>query len=173
MKIDNAREEKKKKGQKRKHQNDQADMEMLKLRAALEGKHRSNGSTVLKSAKAQKRQKSEDSEDEFYRQVKQKQEAKKSAKAEIYSRKPYLIPSSPDLVDGRRLISNQMASNRGLTRKRNKDHKNPRKKYRDQHKKKVINRKGQVRDIRTQVGPYAGETRGINPYTSRSIRIKN
>ncbi|CAL9236787.1 unnamed protein product [Arabidopsis halleri] len=284
MKIDGAREEKKKKGEKRKHQNDQVDVqsvEMLKLRAALEGKLRSNGvlgSTVSKSDKAQKRQKlvnrkletfddyvddadnsthnvtadkltklvstkrksktvsgdddlpqrddigerrrkfelrvlagagvkssegdgrneygafasdddndndggnndmvdndgeSEGSEDEFYKQVKQKQEAKRAAKAEIYSRKPHLIPSSPERVDGKRHISNQIMSNRGLTRHRNKDLKNPRKKYRKKHEKKVTDRKGQVRDIRKPMGPYAGETRGINPNTSRSIRIKN
>ncbi|XP_020883636.1 something about silencing protein 10 isoform X2 [Arabidopsis lyrata subsp. lyrata] len=284
MKIDGAREEKKKKGEKRKHQNDQVDVqseEMLKLRAALEGKLRSNGvlgSTVSKSDKAQKRQKlanrkletfddyvddadnsthnvtadkltklvstkrkpktvsgdddlpqrddigerrrkfelrvlagagvkssegdgrnengafasdddndidggnnvmvdndgeSEGSEDEFYKQVKQKQEAKRAAKAEIYSRKPHLIPSSPERVEGKRHITNQIMSNRGLTRQRNKDLKNPRKKYRNKHEKKVIDRKGQVRDIRKQTGPYSGETRGINPNTSRSIRIKN
>ncbi|KAG7574784.1 Sas10 C-terminal domain [Arabidopsis suecica] len=219
LKIDGAREEKKKKGEKRKHQNDQVDVqseEMLKLRAALEGKLRSNGvlgSTVSKSDKAQKRQKlanrkletfddyvddadnsthnvtadkltklvstkrkpktvcgdddlpqrddigerrrkfelrvlagagvkssegdgrndngafasdddndndggnndmvdndgeSEGSEDEFYKQVKQKQEAKRAAKAEIYSRKPHLIPSSPERVEGKRHITNQV-----------------------------------------------------------------
>jgi U3 small nucleolar RNA-associated protein 3 len=216
MKIDNAREEKKKKGEKRKHQNDLVDVqseEMLKLRAALEGKLRTNGvlgSTVSKSDKAQKRQKlanrkletfddyvddadnsthnvtadkltklvstkrkpktisgdddlpqrddigerrrkfelrvlagagvkssegdgrnkngafaSDDeddndgdnndmvdndgeSEDEFYKQVKQKQQAKRAAKAEIYSRKPHLMPSSPEHVDGKRHISNQV-----------------------------------------------------------------
>ncbi|AEC10301.1 Sas10/U3 ribonucleoprotein (Utp) family protein [Arabidopsis thaliana] len=279
MKIDNAREEKKKKGEKRKHQNDLVDVqseEMLKLRAALEGKLRTNGvlgSTVSKSDKAQKRQKlanrkletfddyvddadnsthnvtadkltklvstkrkpktisgdddlpqrddigerrrkfelrvlagagvkssegdgrnkngafaSDDeddndgdnndmvdndgeSEDEFYKQVKQKQQAKRAAKAEIYSRKPHLMPSSPEHVDGKRHISNQMVSNRGLTRQRNRDLKNPRKKYRKNYEKKVTRRKGQVRDIRKQTGPYAGEARGINPNTSRSIRM--
>ncbi|ESQ38991.1 hypothetical protein EUTSA_v10001371mg [Eutrema salsugineum] len=63
VKIDKVREDKKKKGEKRKHQSDQVNVqseEMLKLRAALEGKLRSNGvfgSTSSKSDKAQKRQK--------------------------------------------------------------------------------------------------------------------
>jgi len=39
------------------------------------------------------------------------------------------------------------------------------------YEKKVTRRKGQVRDIRKQTGPYAGEARGINPNTSRSIRM--
>ncbi|EOA26714.1 hypothetical protein CARUB_v10022797mg [Capsella rubella] len=283
MKIDKSREEKKKKGEKRKHQNDQVDMqseEMLKLRAALEGKLRSNGvlgSTVSKSDKAKKRQKlanrkletfddyvddadnsthdgkaykltklvstkrkpktvsgdddlpqrddigerrrkfelrvlagagvkseedgrnesgrfasdddndhdgynndmvdndgeSEGSEDEFYKQVKQKQEAKRAAKAEIYSRKPHLLSSSPEQVDGKRLITPQIYGNRGLTRQRNKDRKNPRKNYRDKHSKKVKDRQGQVRNMRKQKGPYSGEASGINPNTSRSIRIKS
>ena len=91
---------------------------MLKLRAALQGKLRSNGvfgSTVSKSDKAQKRHKRRkielkvlagagvkseedgrnetevfESEDEFYKQVKQKKEAKRAAKAEIYSRCDWL-----------------------------------------------------------------------------------
>ncbi|KAL1191204.1 Protein THALLO [Cardamine amara subsp. amara] len=278
MKIDKLREEKNKRGEKRKHQNDQVDMqseEMLKLRAALEGKLRSNGvigSTVSKSDKAQKRQKlanrkletfddyvddadnsthvvpadtltklvstkrkpktisgdddlpqrddigerrrkfelrvlagagvkseedgrnesgafgsdgdddnymvdndgeSEGSEDEFYKQEKLKQEAKRAAKAEIYSRKPHLVPSLPESVDGKRVISQQMKSNRGLTRPRNRDLKNPRKKYRDKHRKKLISRQGQVRNFRNQTGPYSGERHAINPTTSRSIRIKS
>ncbi|KAL0671813.1 hypothetical protein Bca4012_034517 [Brassica carinata] len=159
--------------------------EMLKLRAALQGKLRSNGvfgSTVSKSDKAQKRHKlakrrkielkvfagagvkseedcrnetevfeSQGSEDEFYKQVKQKKEAKRAAKAEIYSR----VSSSnllllPESVEGKRLISKEN-------------------KYTD----KVKRRGGQVREIRKPSGPYGGEGLGINPNISHSIRIKN
>ncbi|RID67577.1 hypothetical protein BRARA_D02652 [Brassica rapa] len=167
-------------------QNDQVSEEMLKLRAALQGKLRSNGvfgSTVSNSDKAQKRQKQEDgrnetevfeSEDEFYKQMKQKKEAKRAAKAEIYSREPssnlLLLPES---VQGKRLISKEILSNRGLTRHRNKDKKNPRKNYRDKYTDKVKRRGGQVREIRKPSGPYGGEALGINSNISHSIRIKN
>ncbi|CAN7020964.1 unnamed protein product [Brassica oleracea var. botrytis] len=192
-------------------QNGQVDVqseEMLKLRAALQGKLRSNGvfgSTVSKSDKAQKRHKlakrrkielkvfagagvkseedcrnetevfeSQGSEDEFYKQVKQKKEAKRAAKAEIYSR----VSSSnllllPESVEGKRLISKEILSNRGLTRHRNKDKKNPRKNYRNKYTDKVKRRGGQVREIRKPSGPYGGEGLGINPNISHSIRIKN
>ncbi|XP_009142215.1 uncharacterized protein LOC103866093 isoform X2 [Brassica rapa] len=191
-----------KKGEKGKHQNDQVSEEMLKLRAALQGKLGSNGvfgSTVSKSHKAQKRQKRRkielkvlagagvkseedgrnetevfESEDEFYKQVKQKKEAKRAAKAEIYSREPssnlLLLPES---VQGKRLISKEILSNRGLTRHRNKDKKNPRKNYRDKYTDKVKRRGGQVREIRKPSGPYGGEALGINSNISHSIRIKN
>ncbi|CAN7063216.1 unnamed protein product [Brassica rapa subsp. trilocularis] len=198
-----------KKGEKRKHQMKKKihpiSEEMLKLRAALQGKLRSNGvfgSTVSKSDKAQKRHKlakrrkielkvlagagvksEEDgrnetevfeSEDEFYKQVKQKKEAKRAAKAEIYSREPssnlLLLPES---VQGKRLISKEILSNRGLTRHRNKDKKNPRKNYRDKYTDKVKRRGGQVREIRKPSGPYGGEALGINSNISHSIRIKN
>ncbi|CDY30426.1 BnaA04g25270D [Brassica napus] len=166
-----------KKGEKRKHQqNDQVSEEMLKLRAALQGKLRSNGvfgSTVSKSDKAQKRQKRRKIELKFYKQVKQKKEAKRAAKAEIYSREPssnlLLLPES---VQGKRLISKEILSNRGLTRHRNKDKKNPRKNYRDKYTDKVKRRGGQVREIRKPSGPYGGEALGINSNISHSIRIK-
>lgn len=282
VKISKSKADSKKKGEKRKHQNDQVDIqseEMLKLRAALEGKLRSNGvfgSTVSKSDKPQKRQKlanrkletfddyvddadnsthdvpadkltklvstkrksktvsgdddlpqrddigerrrkfelkvlagagvkseedgknesevfasdddngkdddgdndmvdseSEGSEDEFYKQVKQNKQAKRAAKAEIYSREPSSISFEPETVDGKRVVSNAILSNRGLTRHRNKDKKNPRKNYRDKYADKVKRRKGQVREIRKPTGIYGGEGTGINPNISRSIRIKS
>ncbi|KAL4352216.1 hypothetical protein GQ457_06G014370 [Hibiscus cannabinus] len=114
---------------------------------------------------------SEDSEDEFYKQVKQQRAAKLAAKAEIYTRTS-APPSLPETVDGKRLITHQIEKNRGLTRQRNKNIKNPRKKYRLQSKKREKQRKGQVRDIRKPVGQYGGETSGINVGISRSIRFK-
>ncbi|GMI78914.1 EMBRYO DEFECTIVE 2777, Thallo [Hibiscus trionum] len=114
---------------------------------------------------------SEDSEDEFYKQVKQQRAAKLSAKAEIYTRTSE-PPSLPETVDGKRQITHQIEKNRGLTRQRNKNIKNPRKKYRLQSKKREKQRKGQVRDIRKPVGQYGGETSGINVGISRSIRFK-
>ncbi|RID70174.1 hypothetical protein BRARA_C02216 [Brassica rapa] len=283
VKINTSKADTKKKGEKRKHKNDQVDIqseEMLKLRAALEGKLRSNGvfgSTVSKPDKSQKRQKlanrkletfddfvddadnstrdvpadkltklvstkrkpktvsgdddlpqrddigerrrkfelkvlagagvkseedgknesevfgsdddndkdedddndmvdsdsESEGEDEFYKQVKQNKQAKRAAKAEIYSREPSSISFEPETVDGKRVVSKTILSNRGLTRHRNKDKKNPRKNYRDKYTDKVKRRKGQVREIRKPTGSYGGEGSGINPNISRSVRIKS
>ncbi|XP_061988204.1 protein THALLO isoform X2 [Rosa rugosa] len=112
-----------------------------------------------------------DSEDDFYEQAKQNRAAKLAAKADIHSRSS--VPSLPETVDGKRHITYQMEKNRGLTRARKKLIKNPRKKYKLKHEKKMKNRKGQVREVKKPIGPYGGETSGINPRISRSTRFKN
>ncbi|GLU04951.1 hypothetical protein SLE2022_220780 [Rubroshorea leprosula] len=114
----------------------------------------------------------EDSEDDLYEQVRQQRAAKLAAKAEMYSRNS-ATPSLPETVDGKRQITYQMEKNRGLTRRRKKLTKNPRKKYRVQHEQAVKRRKGQVRDIRKPTGQYGGEATGINAGISRSTRFKN
>ncbi|KAI4299967.1 hypothetical protein L6164_033388 [Bauhinia variegata] len=113
----------------------------------------------------------EGSEDELYKQVKEQRAAKLAAKAEIYSRNSS-VPSLPETVEGKRVISLQMEKNKGLTPKRKKLTKNPRKKYKLKHQKAVKNRQGQVRNIRKATGPYGGEASGINAGISRSIRFK-
>ncbi|XP_039157096.1 something about silencing protein 10-like [Eucalyptus grandis] len=115
---------------------------------------------------------SEESADEFYKQVKQQRAAKLAAKAEMYTRDP-AIPSLPETVYGKRHITYQMETNRGLTRNRKKQTKNPRKKYRSKHEKAVVRRKGQVREIRKPSGPYGGEASGINAGINRSMRFKS
>ncbi|OAY26721.1 something about silencing protein 10 [Manihot esculenta] len=110
------------------------------------------------------------SEDEFYRETKQIRDAKLAAKAKIYARNPS-IPSLPETVDGKRQITYQIEKNKGLTRPRKKDLKNPRKKYRTKHDKQVKRRKGQVQQVKKPIGPYGGETSGINAGISRSIRF--
>ncbi|XP_022155425.1 something about silencing protein 10 [Momordica charantia] len=113
-----------------------------------------------------------DSEDDFYKQVKQQRAAKLAAKSEIYSR-TLETPLSPETVDGKRKISYQMEKNRGLTRRRKKLTKNPRKKYKLKFKDAANRRKGQVREVKQPIHSYGGETTGINPGISRSIRFKS
>ncbi|KAL9258947.1 THALLO-like protein [Drosera capensis] len=116
---------------------------------------------------------SDNSEDDFYKQVKEKRDQKRALKAMKYSRNP-TTPSEPEaIVDGKRQITTQMEKNRGLTRNRRKDQKNPRKKYRNKYDKAAKHRKGQVREFRREAGPYGGEASGINAGISRSVRFKN
>lgn len=109
--------------------------------------------------------------DDFYKQVEQQRAAKLAAKSEITAPITYMPEEA--LVDGKRQITYQMDKNRGLTRTRKKLIKNPRKKYRLKHVQAVMNRKGQVRDVKKPTGPYGGEASGINASTSRSIRFKS
>ncbi|XP_038875489.1 something about silencing protein 10 isoform X2 [Benincasa hispida] len=113
-----------------------------------------------------------DSEDELYKQVKRQRAAELAAKAEIYSRTT-ATPSSPEIVNGKRKISYQMEKNRGLTRKRKKLTKNPRKKYKLKFQDAENRRKGQVREVKKPIHLYGGEATGINPGISRSIRFKS
>ncbi|XP_057542227.1 protein THALLO isoform X1 [Amaranthus tricolor] len=112
----------------------------------------------------------EESED-YYNLIKQQREAKLKMKAQKYSRNPQVQFELESTVDCKRHITTQMEKNRGLTRDRKKEIKNPRKKYRGKYKKAVTHRKGQVREYKQPKFSYDGETTGINPNISRSIRF--
>ncbi|XP_011656740.1 something about silencing protein 10 isoform X2 [Cucumis sativus] len=149
------------------------ELQML-ARAGVEPK---NGTSVLESNSDDddsvlKGNGEVDSEDELYKQVKQQRAAKLAAEAETYSR-TMATPSSPEVVGGKRKISYQMEKNRGLTRKRKKLIKNPRKKYKLKFQDAAKRRKGQVQEVKKPIHMYGGETTGINPRISRSIRFKS
>ncbi|KAK4709505.1 hypothetical protein R3W88_030430 [Solanum pinnatisectum] len=113
-----------------------------------------------------------DSDMEFYREAEKQHSAKLAAKEKMYSRSPAMLSMPETIVDGKRQINYQMEKNRGLTRNRKKQDKNPRKKYRGKHEKAQKRREGQVQKIKKPTGPYGGETTGINVGISRSIRFK-
>ncbi|XP_045833030.1 something about silencing protein 10 isoform X1 [Trifolium pratense] len=117
-----------------------------------------------------------DSENELYNQAERLQALKRASKTATYSSnssKSAVSSLAEDTVDGKRYITSQMSKNRGLTRSRNKNKKNPRKNYKLKHQKALRNRKGQVQAIRSQSAPYGGESTGINAAISRSVRFKN
>ncbi|KAL7128048.1 hypothetical protein ABFS83_14G290100 [Erythranthe nasuta] len=114
-----------------------------------------------------------DSDLEYYNEVERKHSAKLAAKSDKYNRTTEVLSVPEDTVDGKRYITRQIEKNRGLTRARKKLIKNPRKKYKLQHQKAKVRRKGQVREVRKPTGPYGGEASGINAGISRSVRFKN
>lgn len=80
--------------------------------------------------------------------------------------------ASEEVPDGsKRGIDYSMQKNRGLTPRRNKDLKNPRKRNRLKYGKAVTRRKGQVQDQRERRDAYGGETTGIKSKVSKSRKL--
>ncbi|KAL6551985.1 hypothetical protein OROGR_008139 [Orobanche gracilis] len=112
-----------------------------------------------------------DSDLDYYEQVKREHAAKLAAKSDKYSR-TMEVASLPDtVIDGKRHITRQIEKNRGLTRSRKKQRKNPRTAYKMKHEKAQTRRKGQVQGIIKPTRPYGGEASGINPSISHSRRF--
>ncbi|GKC73657.1 something about silencing protein 10-like protein [Tanacetum coccineum] len=140
-------------GGKRKRQNEQLGVEgvkMLKVRAALDKKGVYNLKAMqvvkknnlkpinrnLESGNTFDEDSETDSECDLYQKTKLESDAKLAAKAQKYSRTAPSVLAAPETqLDDKRHIScegefhGSMEKNRGLTRKRNKDIKNPRKKH--------------------------------------------
>ncbi|XP_059511648.1 something about silencing protein 10 isoform X2 [Stegostoma tigrinum] len=74
--------------------------------------------------------------------------------------------------DGKRKITYQIAKNKGLTPKRKKIDRNPRVKHREKFRRAKIRRKGQVREVRTEVHRYGGELSGIRVGVKKSTKLQ-
>ncbi|XP_060073510.1 something about silencing protein 10-like [Ylistrum balloti] len=74
--------------------------------------------------------------------------------------------------EGKRAITYQIAKNKGLTPKRKKEQRNPRVKNKLKFRKAKIRRKGQVREVKTEMSRYAGEISGIRAGVKRGIKMK-
>lgn len=73
--------------------------------------------------------------------------------------------------DSRRSITYQIKKNKGLAPKRSKLQRNPRVKHRVKFEKAKVRRKGQVREVRTEVKKYGGELFGINARVKKGVKL--
>merc|ERR1739844_290474 len=71
----------------------------------------------------------------------------------------------------RRAITYQIQKNKGLQPKRSKLNRNPRVKHRVKFQKAKVRRKGQVREVRTEVKKYGGEMSGINARVKKGVKL--
>ena len=76
-----------------------------------------------------------------------------------------------DESEERRAITHQIAKNKGLQPKRSKLNRNPRVKHRVKFQKAKVRRKGQVREVRTEVKKYGGEMSGINARVKKGVKL--
>lgn len=75
-------------------------------------------------------------------------------------------------LGNKREITYQIAKNKGLTPHRKKEQRNPRVKHKLKYRKAKIRRKGAVREARTEITRYGGESSGIKANVKKSIKIK-
>ena len=110
---------------------------------------------------------------QYYKAMKMKADQAKKAKKE----KPNLAENEDvdEEIDeeGKRKITYEMEKNKGLTRKRRKELRNPRVKHKMKFKKAKIKHKGQVREVMTEMQRYGGERTGITANLARSVKLKS
>ncbi|KAL0274909.1 UNVERIFIED_CONTAM: hypothetical protein PYX00_002932 [Menopon gallinae] len=80
------------------------------------------------------------------------------------------VPETKE-TEEKRAITYEMAKNKGLMPKRNKDQRNPRVKHRKKYRKALIRRRGQVRTPRAEIPVYGGEATGIKAHVTKSIKL--
>jgi U3 small nucleolar RNA-associated protein 3 len=114
-------------------------------------------------------------EDPLYAALTQRKAAVKKAKQDHYAVEPNYGGAEDELAEGeKRGASHEIIQNRGLRPHKKRSTKNPRVKKREQFRKAVIRRKGQVRDVRTgEAGAYGGESTGIKASVAKSRSIRS
>jgi U3 small nucleolar RNA-associated protein 3 len=112
-----------------------------------------------------------DSDDPAYLAAAATASRKKAARGAAYAPTPAHPPLAPELPDGPRSLTREVATNRGLTPHRRKDLKNPRVKGRKRFAKAQVRRGGQVVTAKPPAGPYGGEATGIRSKVSKSTRF--
>jgi U3 small nucleolar RNA-associated protein 3 len=110
---------------------------------------------------------------DLYAAAQQRSNANKLAKRSRKQSKVGMtrVPLEEEQVAGKRQINYQIEKNRGLTPRRNKDLKNPRKKHRIKYGKALISRRGQVQDQRERRDGYGGEATGIKTRVTKSVKL--
>jgi len=122
---------------------------------------------------------SDDEEDEFYKQVVELKKRKGAIKEEEAKIKKQRLEEMAALEEGddgqqaeagKRTIGYQIEKNKGLDRQKKTDI--SRVKLKKKFSKASKNRRGQVREVRRETKPYAGESTAINTRVvhSRSLR---
>jgi U3 small nucleolar RNA-associated protein 3 len=83
-----------------------------------------------------------------------------------------LYCSEDTIEDGqKRRIGNDIASNRGLTKNRNRETKTPRMKHKKKYANALKKRSGAVRKMADKSKPYGGEASGVKKNLTRSTKL--
>ena len=131
-----------------------------------------NGILKQKDDPLPKNQKRPAAEDpiEFYERIKK---AKKEKRVPFGSDLPQ-VSKEPEVTEanGKRAITYQIASNKGLNARKKKELRNPRVKHRRKFEKAVTKHRHVVRPVEKELYRYGGEKGGIRLNLARSVKIK-
>ncbi|QDZ21457.1 Sas10 domain-containing protein [Chloropicon primus] len=112
---------------------------------------------------------------ELYSGAKKRSDERKAMKNARRGQGTYTRPPlEEERVEGgaKRLINNEILKNRGLTPRRPKEMKNPRKKHRIKFQRALVRRRGQVPGEReTRADAYGGEATGIKTRITKSVKL--
>ncbi|NWU90826.1 SAS10 protein, partial [Upupa epops] len=108
----------------------------------------------------------------YYRMMEEKLKVKKRKRTEDKDTFGEEAAAEGEDPNKKRGVTYQMIKNKGLTPKRKKIDRNPRVKHREKFRRAKIRRKGQVREVRTELHRYAGELSGIRAGVKKSRKLQ-